>query len=184
MTFSLVKYAAICSFGYVSVRLSKRIRPPAAMIWLRNGSLSQTASTFPEANCAGMSGNGISTNFTAFGSPPAFSTAALMVTSPMLFSALIATFLPTRSFAVRRVDPLATRTALTSAAGLPLELDPLATASSGTPFSRAVSRDTTLLKPNWSCPERTAGTIAAPPCAGSGTTSRPRLLKKPFCTPR
>ena len=73
---------------------------------------------------------------------------------------------------------------MTSLAGSPVELAPPATAISGTPFSRAVSSETTLLKPNWFSPASTAGTIAEPPWAGAGVISRPREVKKPFWMPR
>jgi large subunit ribosomal protein L25 len=65
-----------------------------------------------------------------------------------------------------------------------VELAPAATDCSGSPFSRAVSSETTLLKPNCWLPVMTAGTMAAPPCAGTGFTSSFREEKKPFSTPR
>ena len=122
-------------------------------------------------------------NFTELGSTPFFSSAARIVTSPMLLSVLTATVLPARPLTSR--IGLFAGTSTWQASFLPGAMPtPGVMACSGTPLLLAMMSETLLEKPNWLLLLTTAGTIAAPPAASCGSTLSFCALKKPFWTPR
>ena len=88
---------------------AKRRRSPSGRLRICSLAASiEAASTRPARTAAGISGNGISANFTLRESPPFASIHARTATSEMLLSALTATVFPLRSFAPRSGELLRT----------------------------------------------------------------------------
>ena len=73
--------------------------PPWLLMVASAGSTAQAASIWPPSSAAGIWSKASSTNFTLSGSPPALRTDSRTAVSLMFFSVLMATFLPSRSFA-------------------------------------------------------------------------------------
>lgn len=149
--------------------------PPWLLIVACAGSTAQAASTWPLSRAAAIWSKASSTNFTLSGSPPSLRTDSRTADSLMFFSVLMATFLPSRSFADLIELPFFTAIAEKSLPATPVEAMPLETALTGTPDDWAISREVTLEKPNWNCPLATPGTIAAPPDAVDISSFSPRL---------
>lgn len=171
-----VKYRATVVFAATSTSGEAITWPPWLLMVASAGSTAQAASTCPPSRAAGIWSKASSTNFTLSGSPPALRTDSRTADSLMFFSVLMATFLPSRSFADLTELPFFTAIPAKSLPCKPVEAMPLETALIGTPDAWAISREVTLEKPNGNCPLATPGTIAAPPEAVDMSSLRPCLL--------
>ncbi len=171
---------ATVSFGAMSIMGEAISRPPWFLIVARAGSTTIAASIRPPSSAAGIWSKASSTNSTSSGSPPAVRTEARTAVSLMFFRVLMATFLPSSSFAdPTGLSPL-TVSAAKSLPASPVEAMPFATARTGTLLDWAIISEVMLEKPNSNWPLTTPGTMAAPPCALEKSSFSPRSLKNPF----
>ncbi len=160
------------------------MRMPASLPVVTNGSTRPAASIWPASSWPTMSGSGTSTNWSVEVSTPSLSSAAVTVSWLMLLSVLMAIVLPSRSAGSWTSLSAATAIAAVSLSASSVAWMPCEMIVTGTFWVWASMSDTTLEKPiSWS-PLTTAGTIAAPPWATTGVTSRPSSSKKPLEMPR
>lgn len=152
---------------------------------MRKGSTTQAASTRPPASAAFISGNGISMYSMRRQSPPAFSTARLIVSGPTLLRVFVATVLPWRSSALRIGLSAGTITADSAFEPVAAATLPGLTMRTGRPLARAITSEVTLDPARSRSPLTTEGSVAAPPVlsAACTSTSRPYCSKKPLAIP-
>src|SRR5262245_57367548 len=160
------------------------MRCPAFLPVVMNGSTRPAASIWPASSWPTMSGSGTSTKLMVDVSTPSLSSAAVTVSWLMLLSVLMAMVLPARSAGSWTSLSPFTAMAAVSFSGSSVAWMPCEMIFTGRSWDCASSSDTTLEKPiSWS-PDITAGMMAAPPWATTGSTSRPSSSKNPLSMPR
>lgn len=155
------------------------LSPMVASALDRNGSLIMAPSIWLFTSASAICGNGTSTMFTRFQSPPVFATQLTPRSQMMLARVLLARRLPSKSLPVARPEPLRTTMALMSG-GRSAERTEPARKRKSMPSWMPSRIETMLLKATWKVPAASAGSRAAPPGAGEVSISSPSAAKKPW----